>query len=136
MPPEERERSMARMRERGGERGAGAAPRANMRAGQTIDSLFGPLPQTESFGRAWMYENRQLHMLRLRLGISDGSYTEIISGDANEGMPVVTNVTIPGQTTRSGPGGASSPLVPQRGGPGGFRNAPGGGGQGGGGPRR
>jgi HlyD family secretion protein len=147
MSPEERERFTARMRERGGssaggpdqgqERGAPSraetAP-SSRPTGQTIDSLFGPLPVTESSGRAWLYENRQLKMLRLRLGISDGSFTEIISGDAKEGMPVVTSVTLPGQTTRTGPGAASSPLMgPQRGpgGPGGFRNAPQGG-QGGG----
>ena len=145
MPPEERERFMARMKERGGfggprtggddrrpdsGRAASTTPtQASRPTGQTIDSLFGPLPVTETFGRAWLYENRRLKMLRLRLGISDGSFTEIISGDAKEGMPVVTNVTLPGQTTRTGPGAASSPLMgPQRGGgPGGFRNAPGGG---------
>jgi len=148
LPPEERERFMARMRERGGSsdrpdtgraRSAptiAAAPAASRPSGQTIDSLFGPLPVTESSGRAWLFENRQLKMLRLRVGISDGSFTEIVSGDAKEGMPVVTTVTIPGQTTRTGPGAASSPLMgPQRGGsPGGFRNAPSGGSSGG--PRR
>src|SRR5262245_12189645 len=39
----------------------------------TIDSLFGPLPTEESRGQAWLFENKQLKQVRLRLGSSDGT---------------------------------------------------------------
>lgn len=101
----------------------------------TIDSLFGALPTVETRGVAWVYENKQLKQVRLRLGVSDGTNTEII--DANpeikEGSEVVTNVIIDTGTTTPGGNNANNPLMgPQRGrgGPGGF-GGPGGGGGGG-----
>jgi len=100
----------------------------------TIDSLFGALPTVETRGAAWVYENKQLKQVRLRLGVSDGTNTEII--DANpeikEGSEVVTNVIIDTGTTTPGGNNANNPLMgPQRGrgGPGGF-GGPGGGGGG------
>jgi hypothetical protein len=100
----------------------------------TIDSLFGPLPTTETRGRAWLYENKQLKSVALRLGVSDGTYSEVVEGDLKEGQEVVVNmvtglepVTRPGQQQ-----GTGNPLMgPQRGGPGGG----GGGNRGGGGGR-
>ena len=101
----------------------------------TIDSLFGPLPTVETRGQAWLFENKQLKQVRLRLGVSDGAYTEVLQSDpeVKEGTEVVTNVIIE-QATNATPGGANAnnPLMgPQRGRPGG----PGGGGGGGGGGR-
>lgn len=97
----------------------------------TIDSLFGPLPVVESRGRAWLYINKQLKPVSLRLGISDGTNTEVLSGDGLEsGTEVVTNVVLPTSTTSpAGAGGAGqSPLMgPQRGGPGGGNRGGGGG---------
>jgi HlyD family secretion protein len=103
----------------------------------TIDSLFGALPTVETRGAAWLYENKQLKQVRLRLGVSDGTNTEII--DANpeikEGAEVVTNVIIDTGTPTSGGNNANNPLMgPQRGrgGPGGPGGGPGGGGNRGG----
>ncbi len=152
LSPEERDARIARMRERGidpnsagtgrgggGGRGGGpgvatAAPRAATppaAAGPTtIDALFAPLPRTESFGRAWTYVNNQLQPLRLRLGITDGQFTELIEGDLKEGQDVVTNVTIAGQSTRP-----ATTAFPGFGGAGGRQGFPGGGLPGGGGGR-
>jgi hypothetical protein len=103
----------------------------------TIDSLFGALPTVETRGAAWLYENKQLKQVRLRLGVSDGTNTEII--DANpeikEGTEVVTNVVIDTGTATPGSNNANNPLMgPQRGrgGPGGGFGGPGGGAGGGG----
>jgi HlyD family secretion protein len=101
----------------------------------TIDSLFGPLPTVETRGQAWLFENKQLKPVRLRLGVSDSTYTEIIQADPElkEGTEVVTNVIIE-QPTGSAPGAgnANNPLMgPQRGRPGGPGGGPGGGGRGG-----
>jgi HlyD family secretion protein len=155
MSPEERERWEARRRDGGrgfgpgGQGAAGASPQGrggfqgqNGRRGQpapapsmtqgdatTIDALFAPLPPTEGRGRLWMHVNKQLKSVAVRTGITDGTWTEIISveggegGELEAGTEVVTNVVTGLETAprpgQQGPGG--SPLMPQggRGGPGG-----------------
>jgi multidrug efflux pump subunit AcrA (membrane-fusion protein) len=87
----------------------------------TIDSLFGPLPTVETRGRAWLYINKQLKPVSLRLGISDGTNTEVLDGNELQvGTEVVTNIVLP--TATNAPAGATggpgqNPLMgPQRGG--------------------
>ncbi len=100
----------------------------------TIDSLFGPLPVVESRGSAWLMEDKKLKQVRLRLGISDGTNTEILDGAGlKEGSEVVLGITLPDQLTAT-PGGANAnnPLMgPQRGRQGGPGGGGGGGGRGG-----
>ena len=165
MTPEQRERFEARMRERqgganssqGAAAGSGGEGRGRQNASPqpdrnqaadssiqsrtlasgatTIDSLFGPLPVVETRGMAWLYVNKQLKPVRLRLGISDGTFTEVINDEELQPtMEVVTMMTT-GLETRTvpGQGGNQNPLMgPQRGGPGrpGGGGAPGGGGGG------
>jgi HlyD family secretion protein len=99
----------------------------------TIDALFGPLPVVESRGRAWLFIDKKLKPINLRLGVTDGTFTEILSGEVQQNQEVVTSMvtglepktTTPGQNNNAG-----NPLMgPQRGGrgPGG---GPGGGGRG------
>lgn len=149
MPPEQREEFLRRMRERGiepgqspsgrGQRHGGGAnrqapvtppPAPTPEGGKTIDSLFGPLPPVETTGRAWLYVNNQLRPLRLRLGISDSTHTELITGDVKEGTQLVTAVSTGEAASNAGTG--RSPLMPQRGGfgPGGGRGPAGAGGGG------
>jgi HlyD family secretion protein len=146
MSPEERAQFEARMRERGmdpnnpgggrgglgpagsgaqGQRGQGPAASAARPAGQapanrvgaqTIDQLFGPLPVTESSGRVWLDANGQLKSVRVRLGITDGTYTELLSGELQAGQELVTAVITPAQAAAAA---TRSPLMP--GGPGGGR---------------
>ena len=78
-----------------------------------------------------------MKQVRLRLGVSDGAYTEVLQSDpeVKEGTEVVTNVIIE-QAANATPGGANAnnPLMgPQRGRPGGPGGGPGGGGGGRGG---
>ena len=70
--------------------------------------------------------NHELMPVNLRLGISDGTNTELLGGELQPNMEVVTGVTGLG-TTRAlpGQGGSGNPLMPGRG-PGGF-GGPGGG---------
>jgi HlyD family secretion protein len=97
-------------------------PPANAQHAQTIDALFGPLPETQSFGRVWRYVDGKLTSVRVRLGVTDGTNTELVSGDLPDNTPVVTGVQLsatPSATT--GGQRSSSPLMPQRpGGPGGH----------------
>jgi HlyD family secretion protein len=145
MTPEERERYQQRMAQRGeatGTRGDQGFGRRDMSRGiaggvsageaiasgaTTVDALFAPLPPVETRGRVWLHVDKQLKPVNVRLGISDGTYTELISGDLQEGQAVVVNMVtgleparVPGQQ-----GSGNNPLMgqpqrgPQRGGGGG-----------------
>jgi len=151
MSPDEQQQFIARMKDRGrdtkpfedalaaakgngkgkpADRGkGGAVPQAA--AAQTIDALFAPLPTVETRGRAWLFMNRELKPVNLRLGISDGTNTELLSTEMQQGMEVVTGVTGLG-SNRAQPnfGNQGNPLMPGRGGPGGGFGGPGGGGRG------
>ena len=88
MSPDEQQQFIARMKERGGDTSAfeararrakrrrSAARRGAAHRRTTIDALFAPLPLVESRGRAWLFIDKQLKPVHLRLGISDGTYTE------------------------------------------------------------
>jgi hypothetical protein len=103
----------------------------------TIDALFAPLPVVETRGRAWLYINKNLKPVDLRLGISDGTFTEVLTADALQpNQEVVTAVITPEMASRptTQQNNANNPLMPQRGrGPG--QGGPGGGGGGRGGGR-
>ena len=103
----------------------------------TIDALFAPLPVVETRGRAWLFINKNLKPVDLRLGISDGTFTEVLTADALQpGQEVVTSIITPEMASRptNQQNNANNPLMPQRGrGPG--QGGPGGGGGGRGGGR-
>jgi len=94
-------RSVVQAANRGGTPGAQATS-GSMPAAQpvkavnsgamTIDSLFAPLPAEESRAVVWQYdENKQLKMIRLRLGATDGTYTEVLNAaDVPSDAVVVT----------------------------------------------
>src|SRR5207253_5157087 len=48
-------------------------------SGATIDALFAPLPTAETRGRLWLYIEQQLKPANVRLGITDGTNTELIA---------------------------------------------------------
>ena len=94
---------------------------------QTIDALFAPLPTIETRGRAWLFMNHQLKPVNLRLGISDGTNTELLTGELQPNQEVVTGVTGVGATrTLPGQGGSGNPMMPGGRGPGGGFGGPGG----------
>ena len=103
-----------------------AQPVAAMNSGaMTIDALFAPLPAEESRAAVWQYdENKQLKMIRLRLGATDGTYTEVLNAaDVPSDAVVVTAMRTGLEQKTNGsstPAQSSSPLL------GGQRGAPGG----------
>jgi len=140
MSPDEQKQFIARLKNRGQDtsafeapakagaaKGAASTPDASLRPkygtaskAETIDALFAPLPVVETRGRAWLFMNHELKPVNLRLGISDGTNTELLSGELQQNMEVVTGVTGLGATrTLPGQGGSGNPLMPGRG-PGGF----------------
>jgi HlyD family secretion protein len=112
----------------------GTASRTMASGATTIDSLFGPLPVSETRGTVWQYENKQLKPIRLRLGITDQNFTEVLNdSDVPPNAELVVTMTT-GLETRTQPGQnqQNNPLMgPQRGGPGGRGGGGGGGGRGG-----
>jgi len=134
MSPDEQKQFIARLKDRGQDTSAfekAMAPAAKAespqmrttygakQSGQTIDALFAPLPTVESRGRAWLLMNKQLIPKSLRLGITDGTNTELLSTELEQGMEVVTGVTGLGTTRAMPNSGTGNPLMPGRGGPGG-----------------
>ena len=103
MSPEERQEFFARMRERraaggaGGPGGPGAAGRgpgsarrrANVQEGpnvpavergaSTIDALFAPIEVEETSGRVWVMDGGRLSSLNVRLGVTDGTASELLA---------------------------------------------------------
>ena len=142
MSPDEQKQFIARMKDRGQDTSAfekattpaakGKAPSASelikpkygsvQSGAATIDALFAPLPPVESRGRVWVFMDHQLKPVNLRLGITDGTNTELLSGELQQNMEVVTSVTGVGATrTQPQGGGTGNPLMPGGGrGPGGF----------------
>lgn len=134
MSPDEQKQFIARLKDRGQdtsafekelqatEKAPAKGAKTPAQSAQTIDALFAPLPSVESRGRAWLFIDHQLKPVNLRLGISDGTNTELLSGELQQNMEVVTGITglTPTRTT-TGPGNGN-PLMPAgRGGPPGGR---------------
>jgi hypothetical protein len=136
MSPDDQKAFIARMKDRGQdttlfEKELPPAPKApakgkgatTAQGAQTIDALFAPLPSVESRGRVWLFMDHQLKPANIRLGITDGANTELLSGELQQNQEVVTGVTGlgPTRTTTTG-AGAGNPLMPAgRGGPPGGR---------------
>ena len=93
MTPEQRAEFFAARRGQGGGPGGGGAPggarrRANRNAGpaiptvergaRTIDALFAPLEVAETAGRVWVMEGDRLTPVEVRLGVTDGTATELL----------------------------------------------------------
>ena len=71
----------------------------------TIDALFAPLPPVETPRPRLALRQQAAEAGRLRLGVSDGTFTEVLDGEVKEGQEVVVNMvtgleptTRPGQT--------------------------------------
>jgi HlyD family secretion protein len=135
MTPDEQKQFLARMKERGQdtsafEKAAVLRPKyGSAQSGQTIDALFAPLPPVESRGRLWLFVDHQLKPANVRLGITDGTNTELLGGELQPNQEVVTGVTGLGSTRTPTAAGAGNPLMPGGRGPGGFGGAGGRGGR-------
>jgi HlyD family secretion protein len=94
----------------GGSRGSSQHQSTNLRPAQIgpqaplaadlIDELFTPVPPTRSRGTVWTWneETGELLGIELTLGLSDGQWSELISGDVRVGDEIITGVILPGAT--------------------------------------
>jgi hypothetical protein len=103
----------------------------------TIDKLYLALPRAEGRSQVWIAtedpttKKVDLKSISLRTGITDGQWTELITGDIQPGTEVVTGIILPVVKTSTT---STNPLMQQqqqRGGPGGMPGGRGGGGGGG-----
>jgi HlyD family secretion protein len=140
MSPDEQKQFIERIKGRGGdttvfEKAMTPAPKskgqsAANQGATSIDALFGPLPTVERPGRAWLYIDKQLKPVNMRTGITDGTNTEVVSGELQPGAEVVTGIVLPNRTSAAA--AASGNPFQQGGGNrgGNFGGFPGGGGRG------
>jgi HlyD family secretion protein len=149
LTPEQRQAMMERFGRgggaggRGGNRGNRTQQPSNVVTGPVtpiternadkIDELYEAMPSTVSPGQVWTWDEgkKELKQINIRLGITDGQFSELLQGDLQVGQQIVTGVVLP-LTQRPQNNNNGNPLMgPQRGNPGGF-GGPGGGGGGGG----
>jgi HlyD family secretion protein len=102
-------------------RAATAAAGAAARRPVTVDSLFAPIEVRETRAAAWVLENNQLKMIRLRLGTTDGSFSEVLNADdIKPGANVVMSMTTGLEPRNATQTRQSSPLIGTQPGRGGF----------------
>lgn len=83
-------------------------------------------PASDS-GRIWIRENGRLWGRDVKIGFSNGTFTELLASDLSEGSPVVTNVALP--VAESATATTTNPLFPTTGAGRGFGGGGGGGGR-------
>jgi len=81
---------------------------------QTIDQLFAPLPVADSRATVWTWDetDKQFVSKAVRVGVTDGNMTVLLSGDVQVGDELVTGVFIP--TPANAPNAANPLLGGQR----------------------
>lgn len=101
------------------------------RGAKTIDELLPAVVRRETPNqRVWVSVNGTLKPINgLRTGITDGQFTELVTGEIKEGDKIVTNFVIPGAKPTTATPQQGNPFQQQQGG----RGGPGGGGGGRGG---
>jgi HlyD family secretion protein len=102
----------ARPRPRQASTAAANEPAEDWRQAKTIDAAFGPVAAPNTPARVWQYRDGQLVSVSVRIGLSDGTNTELLSGPLEEGSSVVTGVTTTGAQAAS-TSQSRSPLLPQ-----------------------
>jgi HlyD family secretion protein len=106
-------------------------------AGKSIDELWAPIPPHDIPGSVWKYDGKELTEVKLRLGVTDGQFTElkaVTQGDLKVGDEVITSVTLPLSMRPANSNNPNNPLLGNQQRPGGMGGGgnPGGGAAGGG----
>ena len=141
----------------GGGRGAGAGqgqrttpPAQTSPDVDKIDELWAPVQKTQTRSQVytWTEATKELKMIPVVLGVSDGTFSELVTGDLKVGDQIITGVVLPLAQQKANPntnpfapnqprmpgmnpGGGGPGGGPGGGNPGGGRGGGGGGGRGG-----
>jgi HlyD family secretion protein len=95
--PELTEKLRAQGRKPPADGAANAQPRERVRAAKTADGIDDPTRRT-----AWVLRGKQAEPVQVKLGISDGTQTEVIEGELRTGDTVITEATDPNAAPRGG----------------------------------
>src|SRR5262249_41932063 len=82
-----------------------------------IDELFAPIQTPENRGSVWLYDEKatnekdKLKQVFVRLGVTDGTFSQLVSGDLTIGEEVVTGVILP---VKAPTGSSNNPLLQQQ----------------------
>ena len=137
LTPEQRQAMMDRYNRGGGAGGGGGGGRGNRtqqasnvvtgpvipmteRNADKIDDLYEAMPSSVSPGQVWTWDEakKELKQINIRLGITDGQFSELLNGDVQVGQQIVTGVVLP-LSARPQNNTSNNPLMgPQRGNPG------------------
>ena len=84
----------------GGRGGRPTAPPVDLSSATRIDELWAEIIPVETRGNVWKYDpaappEGRLKQIPVRMGVSDGSFMELLSGDVKVGDEVVTGVILP-----------------------------------------
>ena len=66
--------------------------------GASIDDYFEPLPSTERPGQVWVLDHQRLVRVPIELGITDGTWTQVLSGDVEPGEAIIGSILVPPAT--------------------------------------
>jgi HlyD family secretion protein len=63
----------------------------------TIDEMFAPLPKADAKATVWTWDqaNKKFNSIPVRVGVSDGAMTELLSGEVQVGDELVTGYILP-----------------------------------------
>jgi HlyD family secretion protein len=105
----------ARSREQGGDPTAAEGPRGERRQGRRADGSSGPSRRTSDSdssdlnsphpGRVFVLVNGQARAVPVTIGVTDGSFTELVSGELKEGDEVLVGIAREGAA--AAPGGSN-----------------------------
>lgn len=76
-----------------------------------IDLKYGATPHPRSAGDVWYLDHGQLRLVPVIVGITDGTWSELIRGNLKPGDELVTMIAVPQKAQQ-----VRSPFAPQRGG--------------------
>jgi HlyD family secretion protein len=75
-----------------------------------IDTMFAPIAPPVSTGQVWVERDGQIVPLSLTIGVSDGTWAQLLNGDLKPGDQVLTSIILP---VAKSPAAAGNPLVQQ-----------------------
>jgi HlyD family secretion protein len=80
----------------------------------TVDALFAPPPKADARATVWTWDDagHRFVSIQVRVGVTDGQMTELLSGDVQVGEELVTGVILPITTGAKPP---ANPLLGNRG---------------------
>lgn len=94
------------------------ADRGRTSTGGAVAATAGKIATPSAQQTVWIYEADHLRPAQVTVGVTDGSFTEVVDGDVQEGTTLATHVALagaPAPKTPTTPSSSSNPLMGQQG---------------------